>query len=233
MQLLIHLTSLQDRDFSYYDKENLETVKREIESGTVPEEVDILNEIPEMGFSQEFTITGHETLLSFPVIKLMEDLIAENSSVNRFFKLESAEDKAACFLDVWKRCLAVVLDKFQMQVISSDDRKYIVYYGDMSVDEIGVLGHEYGRTPHFIIRIPKELVKKYYPASTNYIPELEGEYQQFFDIKKLSEEDMNKYIMPYYYVDLGEEYRRRVRNDSAMRGLLTGFCIESFFAALD
>ena len=103
-----------------------------------------------------------------------------------------------------------------------------------NVDVIGVIDGEYRNSPQFEVQFPKELVYKYYPNPTSYVPELDGHgYQQFFDISKLSVEDMKEYILPYYYVDLAMSKNEKVRKDKQLLDLLTFSCIESFFGALN
>lgn len=231
MELFVYVPDMSNISLTFHHEENLDAAKEVLASGVVPTEVTITNSIPDMDFTSEFSIDGHQELLTFPVIQLVKELLDDRSSLCRRLSLSgsSVDEKGAVFVDIWEKCLAEVFAKFTYRIHSMDNTMYDVFYGDPLVDKLAVMGGE-ARGPHFTIELPGDIVKNYYSNPVNYLGL--NNIQQFFDLSKLNNEDFIKYVAPKYYVDISEDFRASLRSNAAKMAELNRSWVDTLFAAL-
>lgn len=213
MELFLSIRNSGDFDMAYHHKQNKDTVKEVICSGNVPEDIRIINKIPEMKFCEELTYDMHPEKMWLPVQLLLEDLTDESSALNCYYKCSGdAEKKAELFLRIWEQLMT---NRFAPG--KGDAKEYTVWYADPLADELGALGGE-NKGPTFVIALPDELIKKYYPKPVCYISELRGlGYQQFFDLHNLDGDEFAEYAAPAYYNDLSMWDREETRNSADVR----------------
>lgn len=224
MKLFANVRDYGNADMAYHHEKNKEIVKEVICSGTMPEEIHIINDIPEMNFCEELINPSRPENVWLPVQLILEDLMDDNSALNWFYESRGdAEKKADLFLKIWEQLMT---DRFASG--KGDTTGYDVWYADPVADKPGAMGGE-NKGPTFVAEIPDELVKKYYPNPECYISELKGlGYQQFFDLHKLDRDEFAKYVASAYYNDLSMWDREKTRGNAVVRKNWIG----NLFAAL-
>lgn len=233
MDLLVHVIDLENYDISYHREINTRTVKDILESKDVPEEVHIINKVPEKDFCQELTIEGNNNLLWLPVKQILRELIENQSALNIYFDTcdKSSNEKADLFIRIWEQCINKIFKRMSHSKEENSTR-YDIFYGERHFDEMDIIGGSaIGKS--FVASFPNEVIKKYYPNPVCYIPELRGKgYQQFMDLHDFNKNDFIDYVACEYYLEISSKYRDRLRENSKYMEYLMYNWIDTLSAGL-
>jgi len=234
MDLYINVKTLETTDVFYHKEKNKEVLSELFLSNNVPEEIHFINNVPELGFCQELIMEHRQEKLTIPIKMLIHDLQTELSSINIFFDLgkNDVEKKIDVFTKVWQEIFYKTLNRMSYILPESEDGiKYAALFGEYGIDTQKCVFGECRSTPSFPIQLPKKVMLKYYPNPTAYNDYLKG-FQQYFDLKRLDKDDMIKYVIPLYYMDMVYWSESILQNKSKI-DYYSQVWIQTLFGALD
>lgn len=235
MDLYINIEAAEDGrhylvDHKRYHDANRAALKKAFLDGTMPEEIHLVNWIPEKNFREELVLQNRPEIIQGSLKCLMKDCSREDSSLCRYLADMPAEDEAGKKADIFLRVMEKMLDSWLAVYTGSKEEKsvaYDVFYGDPTVDALEVLSGCHA--PYFVINLPEHIIDQHYAES-----EKDPDYghPRFFDLERLNQDEMADYVIPQYYKDLGWWDRKSVREDPKKMEYLTDQWMETLFAAL-
>lgn len=211
MELLVYCKE-DGYNSGFHHEKNKENLKKVFLTKTIPDELHIINNVPDLDFTAEFYDKKEPTkLTSFSRI-VLSDLCNSNSSINEFLGLsdDCVDEKCDTFLAIFE---AFISSFFKYPYETKNVTSLCIFYGDIYTD-LEDLYELNDNSYHFKISMPNKEFEKFYKKPNPLGP-------CHYDITKLDKKTWVKYIAFGYYKDLFHWDREKVRTNPELMNILS------------